>query len=37
MMDVKINPENSYPTKVGEHIPSCFSMSTLLPFKSTEN
>ena len=31
------NPENSSTTKVGEHIPSGFSMSTILLFKSIEN
>ena len=36
-MDVKINPENSSTTKVGEHIPSGFSMSTLSSFRSKEN
>ena len=30
------NPENSYTTKVREHIPSGFSMSTMF-FKSREN
>ena len=25
----KIDPENSSTSKVGEHIPSCFSMSTI--------
>ena len=33
----KINPENSSVTKVGKQIPSCFSMSTILSFKSKEN
>ena len=33
----KINPENSYTTKAGEHIPSVFSMSTKSAFKSIEN
>ena len=36
-MDIKINPENSSTTKVGEHIPSGFSMSTLSSFRSKEN
>ena len=36
-MYVKINPENSSTTKVGEHIPSGFSMSTLSSFRSKEN
>ena len=35
-MDIKINPENSSTTKVGEHIPG-FSMSTLSSFRSKEN
>ena len=29
----KNNPENSYPTEVGEHIPSGFSMSTISSFE----
>ena len=33
----KNNPDNSYTTKVGEHIPSDFSMSTISSFKSIEN
>ena len=33
----KNNPENSSTTKVGEHIPSGFSMSTILSFRSIEN
>ena len=33
----KNNPENSFKVKVGEHIPSGFSMSTILSFKSIEN
>ena len=33
----KNNPENSSTTKVGEHIQSGFSMSTILSFKSIEN
>ena len=33
----KSNPENSFTTKVGEHIPSSFSMSTMSSFKSIEN
>ena len=33
----KNNPENSYTTKVSEHIPSAFSMSTISLFKSIEN
>ena len=33
----KNNPEKSSTTKVGEHIPSEFSLSTLLSFKSIEN
>ena len=33
----KNNPENSSTTKVSEHIPSRFSMSTILSFRSIEN
>ena len=33
----KSNPENSFTTKVGEHIPSGFSMSTISSFKTIEN
>ena len=33
----KNNPENSSTSKVGEHIPSGFSMSTISSFKSIEN
>ena len=33
----KNNPENSSTTKVSEHIPSGFSMSTILSFTSIEN
>ena len=33
----KNNPENSSTTKVSEHIPSSFSMSTILSFRSIEN
>ena len=33
----KNNPENSSATKVGEHIPSRFSMCTIFSFKSIEN
>ena len=33
----KNNPENSFATKVGKHIPSCFSVSTISSFKSIEN
>ena len=33
----KNNLENLSTTKVGEHIPSGFSMSTVLSFKSTES
>ena len=32
----KNNPDNSTATKVSEHIPSGFSMSTILPFKRIE-
>ena len=31
------DPENSFTTKVGEHIPSGFSMSTISSFKSIES
>ena len=33
----KYNPENSSATKLEEHIPSGFSMSTIWSFKSIEN
>ena len=33
----KNNPENLSTTKVGEHIASGFSMSTISPFKSIQN
>ena len=33
----KNNPENSFTTKVSEHIPSGISMSTISSFKSIEN
>ena len=33
----KNNPENSFTTKVGKHIPSGFSMSTISSFKNIEN
>ena len=33
----KNNPENSFSTKVGEHIPSGFSMPTISSFESIEN
>ena len=33
----KNNPENSSTTKVGKHIPSSFSMSTISSFKNIEN
>ena len=36
-MDVKIILKNSSATKVGEHIPSRFSMSTIFSFKSIDN
>ena len=36
-MRCKNNPENSSTTKVSELIPSGFSMSTILSFKSIEN
>ena len=34
---LKSHPENSVTAKVSEHIPSGFSMSTILSFKSIEN
>ena len=36
-MDVKIILKNSFRTKVGENIPSGFSMPTISSFKSIEN
>ena len=33
----KNNPENQSTTKVGNHIPSSFSMSAILSFKDVEN
>ena len=33
----KNNPENSFTTKVSEHIPSGFSMSTMSSFKGITN
>ena len=33
----KNNPENSFTTKVSEHIPSGFPISTILLFKNIEN
>ena len=33
----KNNPDNSSTTKVNKHIPSGFSISTILSFKSIEN
>ena len=33
----KNNPENSFTTNLGEHIPSSFSMSTISSFKRTGN
>ena len=33
----KNNRENPSSTKVSEHIPSCFSMSTVSSFRSIEN
>ena len=33
----KKNPESSSTTKLSEHIPSSFSMSTISSFRSTEN
>ena len=35
--ECKNNPENSFTTKVSEHIPSGFSMSTISSLKSIEN
>ena len=35
--ECKNNPKNSFTTKVGKHIPSGFSMSTISSFKSIEN
>ena len=35
--ECKNNPENSSITKVNEHIPSDFSISTVSPFRSIEN
>ena len=35
--ECKNNPENSSTTKADEHIPSGFSMPTILSFKSIEN
>ena len=32
----KNNPENSFTTKAGKHIPSGFLRSTILSFKNTE-
>ena len=36
-MDVKNNPENLSTTKLSEHIPRGFSMSTIFSFRSIEN
>ena len=33
-MDLKKDPENSTTTKAGGYIPSSFSMSTILSFKT---
>ena len=33
-MNVKNNLENSFTTKIGEHTPSGFSMSTISSFKN---
>ena len=33
----KINPENEFATKLGEHIPSDVSMSLISSFKGIEN
>ena len=35
--ECKNNPENSSTTKIGEHIPCGYSMSTMLAFDNTEN
>ena len=37
MKGCKNNPENSSTRKVGKHIPSSFSICTVLSFKSMEN
>ena len=37
LMDIKNIPKNVSTTKVGEHIPSGFSMSTISSFKSIES
>ena len=37
LKDVKKNPKNSSTTKLGEHIPSGFSLSTISSFKSIED
>ena len=36
-MHLKNNPKNSSTAKVGKHIPSVISMSTISSFKSIEN
>ena len=36
-MDFKNNPENSFTSEVNKHIPSAFSMFTILSFKNKEN
>ena len=36
-MDVKLMLKKWFTTKVGKHIPSGFSMSTILSFKDIEN
>ena len=33
----KYNPENLFATKIGEHVPSGFSIPTVSLFKSKEN
>ena len=33
----KYNPENLFATKIGEHVPSGFSIPTVSLFKSIEN
>ena len=37
MFNVKTILKNSFTTKVGQHIPSAFSMSTISSLKITEN
>ena len=37
MVGCKNNPENSFTTKVGQHIPSDLSILIILPFRNIEN